>query len=59
MLGEVLAFYSGYIINCDSSLRALDRFDFSLINIFLTPGSPMLLTIFFLFQIIDHKLSLN
>jgi len=25
--GEVLTFYSGYIINCDSSLRALDRRD--------------------------------
>jgi len=27
--GEVLSFYSGYIINCDSSLRALDRRDLS------------------------------
>jgi len=29
MSGEVLAFYSGYIINCESSLRALDRRELS------------------------------
>ena len=29
MSGEVLAFYSGYIIHCDVSLRALDRREMS------------------------------
>ena len=29
MSGEVVAFYSGLIINCESSLRALDRRELS------------------------------